>query len=87
MNRSYDGTKDLQLHSTVHGEISRPAGETRDFGRTPCLLRKIVTKPLPGIEIKNSSSLLSIFSARDDYRMNDPAREAVVLGPPKGEEQ
>src|SRR5260370_41252554 len=30
---------------------------------------------------KNSSPLLSIFSVRDDYRMNDPARKAVLLAP------
>jgi hypothetical protein len=30
---------------------------------------------------KNSSPLLSIFSLRDDYRMNDPARKAVLLAP------
>jgi hypothetical protein len=28
---------------------------------------------------KNSSPLLSSFSVRDDYRMNDPARKAVLL--------
>jgi len=28
---------------------------------------------------KNSSPLPSIFSVRDDYRMNDPARKAVLL--------
>jgi hypothetical protein len=32
---------------------------------------------------KNSSPLLSIFSVRDDYRMNDPARKAVLLAPTK----
>jgi hypothetical protein len=30
---------------------------------------------------------LSIFSVRDDYRMNDPARKAVLLAPTEREEQ
>jgi len=30
---------------------------------------------------KNASLLLSIFSVRDDYKMNDPARKAVPLAP------
>jgi hypothetical protein len=30
---------------------------------------------------KKSSPLLSIFPALDDYRMNDPARKAVLLAP------
>jgi hypothetical protein len=34
-------------------------------------------------ENKNSSPLLSIFSVRDDYKMNDPARKAVLLVPTK----
>jgi hypothetical protein len=28
---------------------------------------------------KNSSPLLSIFSVRDDYKMNDPMRKAVLV--------
>jgi hypothetical protein len=38
----------------------------------------------PGSRNKNSSSQLSIFSVRDDYRMNDPAGKAAVLAPAKG---
>jgi hypothetical protein len=30
---------------------------------------------------RNSSPLLSIFSAPDDYKMNDPAGKAVLLAP------
>jgi hypothetical protein len=36
---------------------------------------------------QNSSPRLSIFSARDDYRMNDPARKAALLALSIGEEQ
>ena len=33
----------------------------------------------PHDEGKNSAPLLSIFCVCDDYRMNDPARKAVLL--------
>jgi hypothetical protein len=36
---------------------------------------------------KNSSPPLSIFSVRDDYRVNGPARKAVLLTPRGGKEQ
>src|SRR5271157_1257785 len=32
---------------------------------------------------ENSSTLLSIFPVRDDYRMNDPAGKSVLLAPTK----
>ena len=37
----------------------------------------------PHDERKNSSPLLSIFPALDDYKANDPARKAVLLAPTK----
>jgi len=36
------------------------------------------------LKIKNSSPRLSIFPVRDDYRMNDPARKAVLSAPTEG---
>jgi hypothetical protein len=63
---------------------SPPAGENAGV-RDDAVYERGKFKPelLSGIEIK-SLHLMSIFSVRDDYRMNDrkindPARKAVLL--------
>jgi hypothetical protein len=70
----------------VHREIPRPAGENAGL-RNDAAYERRKLKPLPGIEIKNSSPLLSIFPVRDDYRMNDAARKAMLLAPTEAEER
>jgi RNA polymerase sigma-70 factor (ECF subfamily) len=74
-------------HSAARGDLCRRFGripEARASYEKALALatqepdRRFLARRLEELK-KNSSLLLSIFSVRDDYRMNDPTRKAVLL--------